>query len=102
MSKSEKRFKVYRIAILIILNLCRKEKSDKIQKIIEENVDIDPKDYSRTESDTDTIWKNEVRWERQNMVNEGLLKSDSHRGEWEITDKGRKYLQNYIQNKDKS
>ena len=37
-------------------------------------------------------WRNAVRWERHNMVNEGLLKVDSPRGYWEIADKGRRDL----------
>ncbi len=37
-------------------------------------------------------WRNSVRWERQRMVKEGFLKSNSPHGVWELTEKGRKYL----------
>jgi len=37
-------------------------------------------------------WQNQVAWERLFMVNDGLLRSDSPKGVWEITEKGRKYL----------
>jgi hypothetical protein len=37
-------------------------------------------------------WRNTARWERQNMVNEGLLRNDSPHGIWAISEKGRKYL----------
>jgi hypothetical protein len=37
-------------------------------------------------------WRNAAQWARNSMVNEGLLKSGSPRGVWEITQKGREYL----------
>ncbi len=38
-------------------------------------------------------WQNTVRWARNDMVHElGFLRSDSSHGIWEITDKGRIYL----------
>ena len=38
-------------------------------------------------------WRNTVEWCRYKMVRDGLLKGDSPRGVWEITDKGRKTLE---------
>lgn len=43
-------------------------------------------------SGLDVRWKNRVAWQRLNMVNQGLLKRNSPRGVWEITDDGRKWL----------
>lgn len=37
-------------------------------------------------------WRNAAQWARNSMVNEGLLKSGSPRGVWEIAEKGREYL----------
>ncbi len=37
-------------------------------------------------------WRNAAQWARNSMVQEGLLKGNSPRGIWEITDKGRKTL----------
>jgi restriction system protein len=37
-------------------------------------------------------WRNAAQWARNSMVNEGLLKKDSPRGVWEISDKGKQYL----------
>lgn len=34
-------------------------------------------------------WWNATCWERSYMVRDGLLRSDSPRGRWELTDKGR-------------
>jgi len=38
-------------------------------------------------------WRNSAMWSRYKMVRAGLLKSDSPRGVWEISDKGRKALE---------
>lgn len=37
-------------------------------------------------------WRNAAQWARHGMVQEGLLKADSPRGVWEISDLGRAYL----------
>jgi restriction system protein len=52
-------------------------------------------DYDSLPSDPDTIrWRNTAQWSRQALVNEGLLKTDSPRGIWEISEAGRAYLEN--------
>lgn len=38
-------------------------------------------------------WRNTAQWARNTMVNEGLLQSGSPRGVWELTEKGRRYLE---------
>ncbi len=40
-------------------------------------------------------WRNAAMWERLRMVKEGLLRSDSPRGIWEITKLGREYLRRH-------
>ncbi len=37
-------------------------------------------------------WRNAAQWARNSMAREGLLKSDSPRGIWEISDAGRRFL----------
>lgn len=37
-------------------------------------------------------WRNTAQWCRTSMVQEGLLKADSPRGVWEISDKGKEAL----------
>lgn len=37
-------------------------------------------------------WRNAAQWARNSMIKEGLLKADSPRGVWEISDKGRQTL----------
>lgn len=40
-------------------------------------------------------WRNTAEWCRFDMVRQGLLASDSPRGIWEITEKGRQYLREH-------
>lgn len=40
-------------------------------------------------------WWNTAQWARNEMVNNGLLRNDSPRGIWEITEKGRRYLEQH-------
>ena len=50
-------------------------------------------DYQPLASSPDNLrWRNAAQWARNSMVQEGLLKADSPRGVWEITDKGREVL----------
>jgi len=43
-------------------------------------------------SGTAIRWRNKANWARNAMVNDGLLASDSPRGVWELTDRGREAL----------
>ena len=53
-------------------------------------------DYQPLPSEPETPrWRNAARWQRYIMVQEGLLKKDSPRGVWEITDAGRAYLRHH-------
>lgn len=50
-------------------------------------------DYEPLPSNHQVIrWQHRVHWARHSMVNEGLLRNDSPRGTWEISEKGREYL----------
>ena len=37
-------------------------------------------------------WRNTAHWARYELVQDGLLKDDSKRGIWEISEKGRQFL----------
>ena len=51
-------------------------------------------DYQPLPSNPNSVrWKNTASWERHNMVQEGLLASDSPRGTWEITAAGKEALE---------
>lgn len=41
-----------------------------------------------------TRWKNTAEWCRNTLVREGLMKNDSPRGVWEISEQGRQWLEN--------
>jgi hypothetical protein len=43
-------------------------------------------DYHIRKSDKKPVWHNVMNWERLNMVKDGLLKSNSPRGIWELND----------------
>lgn len=45
-------------------------------------------DYQKLPSGVDIRWRNTAMWERFNLVKEGLLKSESPDGIWELSDKG--------------
>jgi len=46
-------------------------------------------DYQPLASNPDNLrWRNAAQWARNNMVKEGLLKGDSPRGLWEISERG--------------
>ncbi len=50
-------------------------------------------DYEPLVSSPDNLrWRNAAQWARNSMVNEGLLKKDSPRGVWEISNKGKQHL----------
>jgi restriction system protein len=50
-------------------------------------------DYEPLNSDPDTLrWENAVKWARNEMVKDGLLKDDSPRGTWELAEAGRRAL----------
>jgi hypothetical protein len=45
-------------------------------------------DYQKLPSGVDIRWRNTAMWERFRLVKEGLLKSESPDGIWELSDKG--------------
>lgn len=50
-------------------------------------------DYEPLSSDPGHLrWRNAAQWARNSMVQEGLLKNDSPRGIWEISEKGEQLI----------
>lgn len=64
------------------------ERVGKLMKPILKEVDYDP----LASGPDNPRWRNAGQWARNSMVREGLLKADSPRGVWEITEKGRTAL----------
>jgi len=54
---------------------------------------LKPADFESLDDEHDIRWVTNVRFARQNLIERGCLRSDSPRGIWEITDRGREYLQ---------
>jgi hypothetical protein len=65
------------------------EQVGKIMKPALKKVDFEP----LASGPDNPRWRNAAQWARNSMVKEGLLKSDSPRGVWAITDAGRRFLQ---------
>jgi hypothetical protein len=42
-------------------------------------------------------WWNATRWERRQLVEEGLLRSDSERGTWELSEKGASLVETWFE-----
>jgi hypothetical protein len=51
-----------------------------------------PEDYEMLPSGISIRWRNRAQWQRQNMVQQGLISANSRRGIWELTSKGREWL----------
>jgi len=67
-----------------------KEILEKVEAIMKHK--LNQVDYEELPSSGTSRWQNAAQWERHNMVKNGLLSDSSPRGVWEITDKGRDYL----------
>jgi hypothetical protein len=52
-----------------------------------------PKDLEKLPSGNAIRWNNRARWVRQQLTSEGYMKKDSPPGTWEITNEGKKYLE---------
>jgi len=55
-----------------------------------------PVDLGELPSSGEIRWRNTAMWERYQMIQKGLLKSDSPRGIWVISEKGKKYLKEKV------
>lgn len=53
---------------------------------------LTPADYGKLPKSGWIRWRNRVAWQASNMRAQGLFKSNSPRGIWEISDAGRKWL----------
>jgi len=87
----------FRIPILkAIIELGGKGRTGEILEKVEiEMKDVlRPVDYEKLPSGVMIRWQNTAQWERYMMVQDGLLPPDSPKGIWEITEKGRKFLDN--------
>jgi hypothetical protein len=81
----------YRLPILdALLQLGGRASANEVLKIVEEKVGpiLNEFDLQRLPSGTDVRWRNAAQWVRLSLVKEGLLKSNSPHGIWELSEKG--------------
>jgi hypothetical protein len=64
------------------------ERVGKLMKPVLKKVDFGP----LASGPDNPRWRNAAQWARNSMIRDGLLKGDSPRGIWEISDKGRAML----------
>lgn len=79
-----------------LVELGGRAETSKVLDLVEKKMQGILNDYDRRPlpSDPTTIrWRNTAQWCRNTMAQEGLLKSDSPRGIWEISERGRQALQ---------
>lgn len=89
----------YRIPILQVLTDLggRGTVNEILERVYEKMKDVlNSVDLETLSSGGDSRWRNTARWARNTMVNEGLLRKDSPRGIWEITEKGKNYLKEHL------
>jgi hypothetical protein len=58
---------------------------DRMEELLEDK--LLPGDLETRGKNGEPVWQNNARWERQRMVNEGILRSDSKFGYWELAEK---------------
>ena len=86
----------FRIPILeALLELGGSAPMNKVLEVVERKMKgvLNEYDYKRLASEPHEIrWKNTAQWCRNTLVREGLLRADSPRGIWEISEKGRRWI----------
>lgn len=88
----------FRLPLLVaITKLGGRGQVGEVLKIVEEMTKeiLKSNDFKFLKTRKEIRWQNAVRWERSHCVKEGLLKSNSSRGIWEITEKGRDYVKEH-------
>ncbi len=76
--------------------------ADEVLKKVEEKMKgrLTEADYEKLPRSKQIRWINYARWCRKRLVERGLLSNSSPRGVWEITERGRSYLEKYKNEKE--
>jgi len=88
----------YRIPILEALEkLGGRAEKEAVRRVVYEKMKnrFTADDLRRLPSNREYRWSNTMDWERYHLVREGLLRGDSPRGFWELTEAGRQYLEEW-------
>ena len=87
--------KAYWVPILeVLVELGGRGRREKVMELVGDKMKTTllPADYAMLPDTNVVRWKNRVAWQTSNMRAGGLIKKDSPRGLWEITEAGRKWL----------
>ncbi len=83
----------FRVPLLeTLLEIGGKGPAPHVIDVVGKKVALKLSDHEKLNSG-DIRWRNAVAWERAKLVEEGLMKPSQKRGVWEISDKGRAYLE---------
>jgi hypothetical protein len=87
-------YDAYRLPILVALqDLGGRDTADNVLRgvfdLIGDRLTYD--DVNKVTSG-EVAWRNRARWTKDHMVKEGLLSPKDRRGQWEISDRGKKEL----------
>lgn len=88
----------YRIPILQVLTDLggRGKVKEILERVYEKMKDVlNSFDLEVLSSGFAVRWRSAAQWERNTMVNQGLLEKDSPRGIWEIAESGKNYLKEH-------
>lgn len=86
----------YRPVILrVLLRMGDRGKTGEVCRQVFDDIEhrLRPGDFKETLSNQWPHWRNRACWERNAMVTDGLLRTDSPHGVWELTDAGRREAQ---------
>ena len=64
---------------------------DRMQELLEGK--LFPGDLETRGKSDEPVWRNNTRWERQTMVNKGILRNDSKFGYWELNKDRASYVE---------
>lgn len=90
---TDKEFRLPLLQALVQLggSASTKQTLDQVGELVQGQ--LKPADYEILSDGRTIRWRNTAAWARQQLVEEGLMKNDSPNGVWEITEQGRKYVE---------
>jgi hypothetical protein len=77
-----------------LIDLGGRSESDSVLNAVQRKMTgtLTTADFQTLPSGISVRWRNRAQWQRKNMANIGLMRDDSPRGIWEITDSGRQFV----------
>jgi len=90
----------YKLMILTILYMAKSSRQaldvvERVKMILEANNILKPLDHMYLVSNQPRYY-NTCCWARKQLKDDGYLRQDSARGQWELSNKGKKYMESMI------